>query len=127
MMGRNNRRKGAGSLTQLLGAESVDTREYHGHAGDLIRIEPFTLFKVDKVLVAIRAEKAGLIEHGLAKLEPRTDPWLYTATSDNPETDDWSVAVTAVRVLSAGLRTAPKRRCSYGSGTVQASSGPHRS
>ena len=127
MMGRNNRRKGVGSLTQLLGAESVDTREYHGHAGDLIRIEPFTLFKVDKVLVAIRAEKAGLIEHGLAKLEPRTDQWLYTATSDNPETDDWSVTVTAVRAPGPALRTPPKKRCWYGSATFHGSFGPHRS
>ena len=54
------------------------------------------LFKVDKVLVAIHAEKAGLIEHGLARREPRTEQWLYTATAENPEKEDWSVVVTAV-------------------------------
>ena len=63
----------------------------------LIRIEPFTTFKVDKVLVAICAEKAGLIEHGQATLQPRTHQWLYTATAENPEKDDWSIEVTAVR------------------------------
>jgi hypothetical protein len=52
---------------------------------------------VDKVLVAICAEKAGLIEHGLATRQPRTHQWLYTAIAENPEKDDWSVAVTAVR------------------------------
>jgi hypothetical protein len=91
-------------LTQLLGADSVDTREYHGRIGDLIPIEPFTTFKVNKVLVAISAEKAGLIEHGLATLQPRTHQWLYTATAENPEKDDWSVAVTAVRAPGHELR-----------------------
>ena len=84
-------------ITQLLGVDSIDTQEYHGHVGDIIRIEPFTTFKVDKVLVAICAEKAGLIEHGLATRQPRTHQWLYAATAENPEKDDWSVAVTAVR------------------------------
>ena len=87
-------------ITQLLGVDSIDTQEYHGHVGDIIRIEPFTTFKVDKVLVAICAEKAGLIEHGLATHRPRTHEWPYTATAENPEKEDWSVAVTAVRAFS---------------------------
>jgi hypothetical protein len=60
-------------VAQLLGVDIVDTRGHHGRIGDLIRIEPYALFKVDKVLVAIRAEKAGLIEHGLAALDPKTN------------------------------------------------------
>ena len=99
------RRKKAGPVTQLLGADSVDTREYHGHVGDLIRIEPFTLFKVDKVLVAICAERAGLIEHGLATPQPRSHQWLYTATAENSETDDWSVAATAVQAPGQGIES----------------------
>lgn len=61
-------------FAQLLGVDNVDTRGYHGRMGDLIVIEPFAVFKVDKVLVAIRAEKAGLIERGLAK-------WFRAAVS----------------------------------------------
>ena len=83
-------------VAQLLGVDNVDTRAYHGHVGDIIRIEPFAIFKIDKVLVAIRAEKAGLIERGLATLDPTTKQWHYTATSDNPEKEDWSIVVTAV-------------------------------
>jgi len=40
------------------------------------------------VLVAIRAEKTGLIEHGLATLDPKTKQWHYTGTVDNPEKED---------------------------------------
>ena len=97
-MGCKNRRKEVGPVTQLLGVDNVDTREYHGQIGDLIRsIEPYAMFKLDRVIVTIRAEKAGLIEHGLAKLDPTTNQWEYTATTDHPEKDDWSIAVTAVR------------------------------
>jgi hypothetical protein len=45
---------------------------------------------LDKVLVAISAEKAGLVKRGLARLDPRTNQWLYTVTAENPEKDDWS-------------------------------------
>src|SRR5258708_989678 len=61
----------AGQL--CLGADSVATGEYHGRIGDVIRIGAYSLFKVDKVLVAIRAEKAGLIDCGLARLDPATN------------------------------------------------------
>jgi len=81
----------------LLGTDSVDTRAYHGRPGDLIRIDPFALFKVDKVLVAIRAEKVGVIERGLAKLDPGTRQGRYTTTAENPEKEDWSITATAVR------------------------------
>ena len=86
-------------VAQLLGVDNVDTSAYHGHVGDIIRIEPFAIFKIDKVLVAIRAEKAGLIEHGLATLDPKTHQWHCTATVGNPEKEDWSIAVTVVRAL----------------------------
>jgi hypothetical protein len=52
---------------------------------------------VDTVLVAISAEKAGLVERGLARLNPRTNQWIYTAAAENPEKDDCWIAVTAVR------------------------------
>ena len=97
MIGHKNQRKAAGPITQLLGVDHVDMREYHGHIGDLIRIDAFSLFKLDKVLAAIRAEKAGVIERGLARLDPTANQCLYTATAENPEKDDWSIAVTAVR------------------------------
>ena len=97
MIRRSNPHNEARVFAQLLGVDNVDTREYHGRIGDLIRIEPYAIFKVDKVLVAIRAEKAGLIEHGLAASEPKTKQWHYTATADNPEKEDWSIAVTAVQ------------------------------
>ena len=67
MFRRKNRRKAKPPLTELLGIDSVDTREYHGHIGDVIRIDPYTLFKIDKVLVAISGERAEVIEHGLAR------------------------------------------------------------
>src|ERR1043166_3018230 len=85
MIGHNKHQKAAAPLTQLLGVDHVDMREYHGHIGDLIRIDAFSLFKMDKVLVAIRAEKAGVIERGLARPDPTTNQWLYTATAENPE------------------------------------------
>ena len=97
MIKRSNSRNGPRVYAQLLGVDNVNTREYHGRIGDVIHIEPYALFKVDKVLVAIRAEKAGLIEHGLATLDPKTNQWHYTATADNPEKEDWSIAVTAVQ------------------------------
>jgi hypothetical protein len=97
MIQRKHRGKGVGLSVQLLGGDSIDTQGYHGHIGGLIRIEPYALFKVDKVLVAISAEKAGLVERGLARLAPKTNQWLYTATAEKPERDDWSVTVTAVR------------------------------
>ena len=101
-------RKRVVPLTQLLGVDSVDTREYHGHVGDLIRIDPYTLFKVGKVLVAISADKAGLIEHGQATPATGTDRWLYTATSENPEPEDWSIAVTAVERPPHAPKTRPR-------------------
>jgi len=75
MIKRSNSRNGPRVYAQLLGVDNVDTREYHGRIGDVIHIEPYAIFKVDKVLVAIRAEKAGLIEHGLATLDPKTNQW----------------------------------------------------
>jgi hypothetical protein len=81
---------------ELLGADCVDTRGYHGHVGDLIRIDVFVFFKVDKVLVAIRGELAGVIEHGLATQDPRPHQWIYAATAHNRELEDSSIAVTAV-------------------------------
>ena len=97
MQATTNRRPGPGIALELLGTDSVDTRAYHGHPGDLIRIDPFALFKVDKVLAAIRAEKAGVVERGLAKLDPETRQWLYTTTAENPAKEDWSITATAVR------------------------------
>src|ERR1041384_861087 len=79
MIGHKNQRKAAGPITQLLGVDHVDMREYHGHIGDLIRIDAFSLFKLDKVLVAIRAEKAGVIERGPARPDPTTNQWLGAA------------------------------------------------
>ena len=76
MIHRKHRGNGVGLAVQLLGSDSVDTRDYHGHVDDLIPIEPYALFKVDKVLVAIWAEKAGLVERGLARLDPGTKLWL---------------------------------------------------
>ena len=84
-------------LTELLGIDSVDTREYHGRVGDIIRIDPYTLFKIDKVLVAISGERAGVIEHGLARPVARSGQWLDAATTANREAGDWSIAVTAVQ------------------------------
>jgi hypothetical protein len=81
---------------ELLGADCVDTRGYHGRAGDLIRIDALVFFKVEKILVAIRGEKAGVIEHGLASHASRSRQWLYVATTDNRELEDSSIAVTAV-------------------------------
>ena len=49
------------------------------------------------MLVAIRAEKAGVIERGLAKLDPGTRQGRYTTTAENPEKEDWSITATAVR------------------------------
>ena len=97
MINRHHPRTRPRVIAQLLGVDNVGTREYHGRIGDVIHIEPYAIFKVDKVLVAIRAEKAGLIEHGLATLDPKTNQWHYIATADNPEKDDWSIAVTAVQ------------------------------
>ena len=97
MIHRKHRGKGVGLTVQLLGSDNIDTQGYHGHISDLIRIEPYALFRVDKVMVAISAERTGVVERGLARLDPRTNPWLYTATAENPEKDDWSIAVTAVR------------------------------
>src|ERR1043166_7111034 len=97
MISRCNSRGRPRVVAQLLGVDNVDTSGNHGRIGDLIRIEPFAIFTVDKVLVAIRAEKAGLIEHGLARLDPGTNQRHYTAAADNPEKEDWSIAVTAVQ------------------------------
>jgi hypothetical protein len=88
-----------------LGADSVDTKSTTGHVGDLIRIEPYTLFKVDKVLVAISAEKAGVVEHGLARFQPDSYFWVYAATAENPEYDEWSITVTAVRAQERRAKT----------------------
>jgi hypothetical protein len=60
-------------MIQLLGADNVDTRDYHGRAGDAIRIDPFAVAKVAKVMVSIRCDSHHLIERGLAKLNPRTN------------------------------------------------------
>ena len=87
---------------ELLDIDSIDTRAYHGRPGDLIRIDPYALFKVDKVLVAIRTEKAGVIERGLAKLDPGTRQWLYTTTAENPAKEDWSITATAVPRATTG-------------------------
>jgi hypothetical protein len=97
MFSRKNHRNGRAPTVQLLGADSINTQGYHGHIGDHVRIEPYALFKVDKVLVAISAERTGLVEHGLTTLEPGIGQWPYTATAENPEKDDGSVAVTAFR------------------------------
>ena len=83
MFGRKSWGKGLGRVTQALGADCVYTREYHGKAGDRIRIEPF-MVGVEKVLVAIQADRAGLVERGFAKLEPASRSWVYTATADLP-------------------------------------------
>jgi hypothetical protein len=107
MIGHKSQRKASGPVTQLLGVDHVDMREYHGHTGDVIRIDAFSLFKLDKVLVAIRAEKSGVIERGLARPDPTTNQWLYTATAENAEKDDWSIAVTAVRAPHHEIKARP--------------------
>ena len=76
MIGHKKHRKAAGPFTQLLGVDHVDMREYHGHIGDLIRIDTFSLFKMDKILIAIRAEKSGVIEWGLVRPHPTTNQCL---------------------------------------------------
>jgi hypothetical protein len=64
----------------------------------VIRIDVYTVFAVGEVRVTIRADKAGLVEHGLARFEPKANQWLYAATTENSEQDDWSIAATAVGV-----------------------------
>jgi len=85
---------------------SVDTRAYHDIPGP-DPIDPGALFKSDKVLVAIRAEKAGVIERGLAKLDAGTRQWLYTTTAENPEKEDWSITATAVRSEMKAIANRP--------------------
>ena len=104
MIGQKNQRRSERPVTQLLGVDHVDMREYHGHIGDIIRIDAFSLFKVDKVLVAIRDERSGFIERGLARLDAISGQWLYTASVENLEKDDWSIAITALRA-PVSLRT----------------------
>ena len=72
-------------VTQLLGADSVDTRDYHCHIGDLIRIDPYALFKVERVLVAIKGENWQIIEYGLAKLITKLPTGFTRLTPKRPK------------------------------------------
>ena len=118
MTRRYNRRK-AQPITQLLGADSVDTRDFHGHVGALIRIEPFTLFKVHKVLVAICAERAGLIGHGLATPQPNSPSGFTHRPSETAllligqlvvrlSTVEWKVSQTGRLVRALARRYSEK-------------------
>ena len=97
-MRRRTWRKSPAPITHLLGADNIDTQDYHGRIGDVIRIESYTPFGLDRVIVTIRADSMNLVEHGQAKFHPETNRWEYTATAEN-RTDEWSIVATAVRQI----------------------------
>ena len=78
--------------THLLGADNIDTSGYHGHIGDVIRIEPFAPFDVGAVRVTIRGPEGQLLERGLATRERQSRAWLYAATAENSEFEDWAIS-----------------------------------
>jgi hypothetical protein len=103
-MARPHCRCAPGATVELLGSDNIDTREYHGHAGDLIRIDVYAAQNVDQVRVTIHAEKAGLLEQGLARFDPAARQWLYTATAPTRDSEDWTITATALRRRRMRLR-----------------------
>ncbi len=75
---------------------AINIKEYHGTAGDKLRIRATDDFQVTSVEVRIRNKKGDTLEKGEAvknKRKPRS--WVYTTTVNNPELEGTTIEVTA--------------------------------
>ncbi len=74
----------------------IKTRDYKGSAGDIIKIEAEDDFRVVRVLVSIYGSDGELLEEGDALHSGKqSDPWIYTATEENPSVAGTRISVTA--------------------------------
>lgn len=74
--------------------EQIQTRDYAGAIGDVIKVSAFDDFMVTRVMVYIITGDGNLLEKGEATLEPGYD-WTYTATVENP-----SLLGTTIRAIA---------------------------
>jgi hypothetical protein len=73
----------------------IDLSGYHGHPGDVIRIEATDDFAVKEVKVVITNPGGDLVEEGFAKAEATGYEWTYTATAENESLDGDRIEVFA--------------------------------
>jgi hypothetical protein len=93
--------------------EFVYTENYHGTAGDVIRVLTNREVKVQKVLVSIESEKQGQIEQGQASWCSKEGRWRYKAKGDLPKGTDFIIEATAVgkegyHTVFVGFHRSPK-------------------
>ncbi len=72
----------------------ISATDYHGHAGDIIRVAAFDDFMVTEVRVKIRNSSGTLLEEGTCQPDPMGMFWIYTATTDLSGTA--GLAITAI-------------------------------
>ena len=63
----------------------IDVTDYHGHAGDTIRVQVTDEFEVTLVTVAIHNSDGSLVEEGEAVRQENGIDWIYAATAENTD------------------------------------------
>ncbi|MHC1769244.1 MAG: hypothetical protein AB9869_34010 [Verrucomicrobiia bacterium] len=64
--------------------DTLDSTGCKGSAGGVIAVEPADNAELDRVLVSIRADRAGLIERGSARWVPERQRWEYPTQTALP-------------------------------------------
>ena len=62
---------------------SIGVTEYHGNAGDTIRVLAVDNFRVVRVTVSIMDEANDVMEYGDCTLQEEGSAWIYTVTGDH--------------------------------------------
>ena len=75
--------------------KSVNTAEYHGHAGDIITIRAVDDFKHTSVRVRINTAAGAFVEFGNAVADENGLDWKYTALSENANLAGSKIIVSA--------------------------------
>jgi hypothetical protein len=73
----------------------IDVTNYYGHVGDTIRIQATDDFEVKQVTVTIHNSDGSLVEEGEAVRQDNVIDWIYTATSENAETNGDRIEIRA--------------------------------
>jgi len=63
---------------------AIDTAQYDGEIGNVIRVAAFDDYRVVKVMLEIKDQSGSVMEKGLCQKDPEGNLWLYTATVHIP-------------------------------------------
>jgi len=75
--------------------DEIDVTNYHGAAGDTVRVRVTDDFKVRQVQVSILNADGTLVEEGNAVKQNNEIDWIYTATAGNESTEGDKIVVRA--------------------------------